>query len=93
MSTQRESICCKEIEQTLAILDEPGLTTCPECVTQHTDFATVCLCQTVLLVSLHIHCYHHSSSDIPDDENRLLPIKLLLCLCCCLLKEIPIPGL
>ena len=78
MSTHRESICCKELEQTLFILEDSGPATHPVCVTQHTDFATVCLCRTVLLVSLHSHRYHHGSSDVPDDENRLLLINLFL---------------
>jgi len=53
----------------MAILEECDTPTHPECVTQHTDFATECLCRAVLLVSLHSHRYHHGSSDVPDDEN------------------------
>jgi len=56
----------------MSILDPP---TCPECVTQHSEFGTVCLCQIVLLVSLHSHRYHHGSSDVPDDENRYIAVN------------------
>ena len=62
----------------MAILEECNTATHLECVTQHADFATVCLCRAVLLVSLHSHCYHHGSSDVPGDENRLL-IKSFFC--------------
>jgi len=71
MSMHRESICFKEIKQTVSILEESDPLTHPACVTQQTDFATLCLCRVVLLVSLHSHHYHNGSSDVPDDENRL----------------------
>ena len=69
---QRDSISCKELGQIMTILEECETASHSECVTQHTDFAIVCLCRTVLLVSLHSHRHHHGSSDVPDDENRLL---------------------
>ena len=53
-------------------MEECDTATHPECVTQQTDFATVCLCRAVLLVLLHSHRYHHGNSDVPDDENRFL---------------------
>jgi len=73
MHMDRESICCKELEQTMSILEECDPLTCPKCVTQHSEFATVCLCRTVLLVSLHSH--HHGSSDVLDDENRYITVN------------------
>ena len=42
----------------------------PPCITQHPDFGSVCLCRTVLTVSLHSYRYHYGTSDVPTDENR-----------------------
>ena len=78
MSTQKEPICCTELEQIKAILEECDTPTHPEFFTQRQILlATVCLCQAILLVSQHGHHYHHGSGDVPD-ENRLL-FKSLFC--------------
>ena len=66
MSTQRESICCHEIEQTNRLLSLPSA----PCITQHVDFRNVCLCRSVLTVALYSHLYHYESAEVPDDENR-----------------------
>ena len=31
----------------------------PPCITEHPDFANVCLCRAVLTVSMHDHRYHY----------------------------------
>jgi len=62
----------------MSILEECDPATHPECVTQYSDFAIVCLCWTVLLVLLHSHCFRHGSSAVPDDENRLMKMEFLL---------------
>ena len=69
MPTARESLCCKEVEKMVALLngDPP-----PACITQHPDFGNVCLCRAVLTVSLHSHRYHYGASDVPTDENRYI---------------------
>ena len=68
MATSRESLCCQEVEQMVALLDGDSP---PSCITQHPDFASVCLCRAVLTVSLHSYRYHYGTSDIPTDDNRL----------------------
>ena len=67
MPTQRESIFCNEIDNIRA---DPTLHTYPPCITEHRDFANVCLCRAVLTVSLHGHRFHYGTSDVPTDENR-----------------------
>ena len=70
MSTQQESICCKEVDKIKDLLADPGLADAkPPCITEHPHFANVCLCRTVLTISMHRHVYHYGSSDIPKDEN------------------------
>ena len=70
MSTQRESVCCHEIEQINTLLEDPHLEMRPSCVTQHADFNNVCLCRTVLTVSLYAHRHHYEGVEVPADENR-----------------------
>ncbi|XP_065900520.1 P2X purinoceptor 7-like isoform X1 [Dysidea avara] len=70
MATQRESICCKEIEQINSLLEGDGLAVRPVCISEHADFSNVCLCRAVLMVTLHSHRYHYGSADEPVDENR-----------------------
>ena len=70
MSTQRESICCHDIEETKSLIDDSHIEMRPSCITQHADFSNVCLCRAVLTVSLHGHRYHYGSADVPTDENR-----------------------
>ena len=55
MATQRESICCKEIEQINSLLEGDGLAVRPVCISEHADFSNVCLCRAVLMVTLHSH--------------------------------------
>ena len=72
MPTQRESICCQEIEQINSLLEDPCIVEArPSCITRHTDFSSVCLCRTVLTVSLfaHLHRYE-SAAEVPAGENR-----------------------
>ena len=43
----------------------------PSCITRHKDFSSVCLCRTVLTVSLYAHLHRYESvAEVPDDENR-----------------------
>ena len=71
MSTQQESICCKEVDKIKDLLTDPVLADAkPLCITEHPDFASVCLSRAVLTVSMHRHVYHYGSSDIPKDENE-----------------------
>lgn len=70
MSTQRESICCNEVDKIRELLEDSALDARPPCITEHTDFTNVCLCRAVLTVSLHSHRYHYGTSDVPTDENR-----------------------
>ena len=68
MATSRESLCCQEVEQMVALLDGDSP---PSCIMQHVDFASVCLCRAVLTVSLYGYRYHYGTSDVPTDDNRL----------------------
>ena len=65
MSTQRESVCCHEVEQTYSLLEDPA-----SCITQHADFRNVCLCRAVLSIALYSHLHYHEGVEVPDDENR-----------------------
>ena len=70
MPTQREWICCEEVEEIKELLeDHSTLDEQPPCIIQHTDFANVCLCKAVLTVSLHVHRFHYGTSDVPTDVN------------------------
>jgi len=68
--TEKESICCREIEQINTLLQEDDLAVRPLCITEHSDFCNVCLCRAVLMVTLHSHRYHYGSVDEPVNENR-----------------------
>jgi len=70
MNTERESICCSEVEELVQLLDEIETESRPQCITQHTDFTNVCLCRAVLTVSLYSHRHRYGTSDVPTDENR-----------------------
>ena len=70
MPTQRESVCCHEIEQMKRLVEDPCLEVHLSCITQHADFNHVCLCRTVLTVSLYAHLHRYEGVEIPDDENR-----------------------
>ena len=70
MSTQRESVCCHELEQIKRLLEDPHLEIHPSCITQYTDSNQVCLCRTVLTISLYAHLHHYESVKLPDDDNR-----------------------
>lgn len=70
MSTERESVCCKEIEQMHSLLEDPDLEIRPSCVTLHSGFNSVCLCRIVLTVSLYAHRHRYEDVEIPADENR-----------------------
>ena len=71
MSTERESICCKEIEQLARLLSSEGESSLEsQCITRHVDFTNVCLCRAVLTVALYSHPHRYGTSDVPDDENR-----------------------
>ena len=67
MSTARESICCKEIEELAVLLlgDPP-----PTCITQHPEFHSACLCRIVLIIAFHSHRHRYGESDVPTDEHR-----------------------
>ena len=68
--TQRESVCCHEMEQMKRLLEDPHLEVNPFCVTQHTDFTHVCLCRTVFTASLYAHLHYYENVELLDDENR-----------------------
>ena len=69
MATLGESLCCKEVEKMVALLDgDPR----PPCITQHPDFASVCLCRAVLTVAFHSHRFHYGITDVPTDDNRYI---------------------
>ena len=70
MPTQRESICCQEIEELKRLVEDPCLEDQPFFITQHADFNHVCLCRTVLTVSLYAHLHRYEDVEVPDDENR-----------------------
>ena len=70
MPTQRESVCCHEIEQMKRLVEDPCLEVHPSCITQHADFNHVCLCRTVLTVLLYAHLHCYEGVEVPDDENR-----------------------
>ena len=70
MPTQRESICCQEIEEMKHLVEDPCLEDQPSCITQHADFNHVCLCRTVLTVSFYAHLHRYEDVEVPDDENR-----------------------
>ena len=79
MSTQRESICCKEVDKISSLLTDPVLADPrPPCITEHPNFANACLCKTVLTISMHRYIYHYGSSDIPEEENRYNYICMLI---------------
>ena len=67
VSTEKESLCFKEIEQLVQLLDgmETGIR--PDCITKHMDFSIVCLNRAVALYS---HRHRYGTSDVPADENR-----------------------
>ena len=60
------------------LLAELVLDARPPCITEHPDFANVCLCRAVLTVSMHGHRYHYGASDIPMDENRYSYAAIIL---------------
>ena len=70
MSTQRESVCCHNIEEMKSLIDGSHIEMRPSCITQHADFNNVCLCRAVLTLSLYGHRHHYGSADVPADENR-----------------------
>ena len=79
MSTERESICCKEIEQLAQLLgsgNESNLES--QCITRHVDFTDVCLCRAVLTVALYSHHHRCGTSDVPEDENGYSYVLLKL---------------
>ena len=69
MPTQRELVCCHKMEHIKCLVENPHLEIYPSCIIQHADFNHVCLCRTVLTVSLHPHLHHYESV---DDENRYI---------------------
>ena len=80
MPTQRESICCKETEQLKCLVEDPCLEVQPTCITQHADFNHVCLCRTVLAVSLYAHLHRYEGVEVPDDEKKFVSTFYWLCL-------------
>ena len=73
MNTEKESICCREVEQLTRLLgseSEHSSESLPRCITRHTDFINVCLCRAVLTVALHSHRHRYGTDDVPEDENR-----------------------
>ena len=70
MSTQRESICCHDIEETKSLIDDSHIEMLPSYITQHADFSNVCLCRAVLTETLYGHRHQYGSADVPADENR-----------------------
>ena len=60
------------------LLADPVLDAKPSCITVHPEFASVCLCRTVLTISMHAYKYEYGSSDIPEDENRYIYIYIYL---------------
>ena len=73
MNTEKESVCCREIEQLARLLDSETESP-PQCITRHADFANVCLCRAVLTVALYSHRHRYGTSDVPEDENRYMYI-------------------
>ena len=41
MSTQRESVCCHNIEEIISLMEDSHLEMCLSCITQHADFNSV----------------------------------------------------
>ena len=70
MPTQRESICCHEIEQLRSLLEDPHIEIPPSCITLHADFSYICLHIAVLTVSLYAHRHRYEGVEVPADENR-----------------------
>ena len=78
MSTKRESIFCKGIEQRAHLLgleNESSLES--QCITRHIDFTNVYLCRAVLTLPLYSHCHRYGTSDIPEDETSIAMYILL----------------
>ena len=69
MSTQRESVCCHDIEEMKSMIVFSHLEMCLSCITQHADFNNV-------FVQRCINCIFvwpltpYGSTDVPADENR-----------------------
>ena len=72
MSTVKESICCKEIENIMLLLngEEETAEARPQCIIQHAGFRDICLSIHILTVALYSHHHRYGTSDIPTDENR-----------------------
>ena len=69
--TQRVSLLSQDgANKTFAWWTSPRNSSILYLVTQHVDFTHVCLCRTVLTVSLYAHLHHYESVELPDDENR-----------------------
>ena len=70
-NTERESICCNEIEQFVQLLDSEETESCPQCIIYHAGFRDVCLSRAVLTVALYMYSHRHryGTSDIPTDET------------------------
>ena len=67
MDTERESVCCKEIDNINDLLVSDPL---PSCIIAHPEFANVFLNRTVLNIAFHAYRHHYGISDVPSDENR-----------------------
>ena len=70
MPTQRESVCCYEIEQIRSLLEDSHIEIPPSCITLHADFYYICLHRAVLTVSLYAHQHWYEGVEVPADENR-----------------------
>ena len=67
MDTERESVCCKEIDK----ISDPLVGAPPSsCIAVHPEFANACLNRTVLNIAFHAYRHHYGISDVPSNENR-----------------------
>ena len=52
MSTQRESVCCYDIEEIKSLIEDFHLEMHPSCITQHADFSNMGSCRATVLIVL-----------------------------------------
>ena len=63
MNKERESLCCKEIEQLILLLDGMEAGSRPDCITEQMFAST----GAVLTVPLYSHHHRYGTSDVHAD--------------------------
>ncbi|KAK3094415.1 hypothetical protein FSP39_001522 [Pinctada imbricata] len=65
MSTERESLCCKEISKVLAVMDEAEC----NCIIEHAGFEPACLNATVLRIAYYSYKQYYGGLDLETHEQ------------------------